>query len=98
VHNQKLEQRVASYCAGCPYVFFWWENDARPSREDGCDADLFVSVHCSLMFSAALKDAGASATVNLYQGKTHTDPIIEARERGVAGTPIQIPEFLYDIE
>jgi hypothetical protein len=76
VHNQKLEQRVAScYCAG-------WENGLSPG--DGCDAGLVVSVHCSLMFSAALKDAGASATVKLYQGKTHTDPIIEVRERGVA--------------
>lgn len=29
------------------------------------------------MFAAALKEAGAAATVKLYQGKTHTDPIIE---------------------
>lgn len=31
------------------------------------------------MFAAALKEAGAATSVKLYQGKTHTDPIIEVR-------------------
>ncbi|GAQ87063.1 alpha beta-hydrolases superfamily protein [Klebsormidium nitens] len=45
-------------------------------------ADRSIPHHASLMFAAALREAGAAATVKLYQGKTHTDPIIEDPMRG----------------